>query len=50
VERRQREYGIEEANAYSERLDTDIRKSILKKRKTREQEIRDGNSGHSFTF
>jgi hypothetical protein len=34
---------IEEANAYSKRLDTDIRKAILK-RKTREQQIRDGNS------
>jgi hypothetical protein len=31
---------IEEANACSERLDTDIRKAILK-RKTREQEIRE---------
>jgi chromosome segregation ATPase len=34
---------IKEANAYSKRLDTDIQKAILK-RKTREQEIRDGNS------
>jgi hypothetical protein len=34
---------IEEANAYSEKLDLDIRKAILKRKKT-EQEIRDGNS------
>jgi hypothetical protein len=34
---------IEEANAYSKRLDTDVGKAILK-RKTTEQEIRDGNS------
>ena len=31
---------IEEANAHSEKLDTDIRKAILK-RKAREQEIKD---------
>jgi hypothetical protein len=34
---------IEEANAYSEKLDADIQKAILK-RKTTEQEIRDRNS------
>jgi hypothetical protein len=38
---------IDEANEYSEKLDSDIRKAILK-RKTREQEIKDGNrkNGH----